>query len=70
VRAAGATVAEMLPRGPTPVRLFCGERDPMVNVDELRACDPEALAVAGCGHNPHVEAPRQVAALIRKFHLG
>ena len=69
VRAAGTTVAEMLPRRPVPVRLFCGEHDPLVNVAALRAFDPEAFAIAGSGHNPHVQAPDEVAALVRKLHL-
>jgi pimeloyl-ACP methyl ester carboxylesterase len=69
VRAAmGPTVAAMIAAACAPVRLFCGARDPMVTVAELRAFDPHAFAVDGCGHNPHVEAPEAVAKVVREIH--
>ena len=34
------------------------------------AFDPKMIEYEGCGHNPHVEAPAQVAAVVRKLHLG
>jgi pimeloyl-ACP methyl ester carboxylesterase len=37
-----------------------GTLDPMVTVDDLRGLLPHAVAWEGLGHNPHVEAPRQV----------
>jgi pimeloyl-ACP methyl ester carboxylesterase len=39
-----------------PLRLAAGERDPMVTLDQMRRFDPQAVLVAGAGHNPHVEA--------------
>jgi pimeloyl-ACP methyl ester carboxylesterase len=70
VRAAGTSVAEMVSVAHAPFRLFCGTNDPMVTVNELRTFDPEAIALEGCGHSPHVDAPERVAALIRAWHLA
>ena len=53
-----------------PFRLFCGAKDPMVAVAELREFDAQAFDVKGCGHNVHIEAPEKVAEAVRKFHLG
>ncbi len=39
------------------VTLACGEFDPMVTVDQLRALHPDCVELAGLGHNAHVEAP-------------
>jgi pimeloyl-ACP methyl ester carboxylesterase len=70
VRAGGPAVAAIVAGARVPIRLFCGDRDPMVSVEDLRALDPHAFAIEGCGHSPHVEAPEQVAALTRTLHLG
>lgn len=69
VRAAGATCANFVAMTRAPFQLFCGGRDPMVKVEDLRAYDPHAFAVGQCGHNPHIEAPDEVAQAILKFHL-
>jgi pimeloyl-ACP methyl ester carboxylesterase len=45
-------------------RLACGDRDPLVRVDELMAHDASAIEIADCGHNPHVEKPQVLAQLI------
>lgn len=47
-----------------PVLLARGEYDPMVTDDQLTALDPAAIALAGLGHNAHVEAPDQVAGVL------
>lgn len=40
-----------------PVVLTAGEEDRMVTVEEQRTLDPQARALAGLGHNAHVENP-------------
>ena len=45
-------------------RLACGDRDPLVRVDELMVYDASAIEIADCGHNPHVEKPEVFAQLI------
>ncbi len=55
-----------------PVALGCGEHDALVSVDQLRAWDAKAQALAGLGHNAMVENPaavgrwlsQQVAAIV------
>jgi pimeloyl-ACP methyl ester carboxylesterase len=61
---AGAPIATTIAAARGPWRLACGLSDPMVTIAELRAFDPSAEEIAGCGHNPHVEAPVQFARLI------
>jgi pimeloyl-ACP methyl ester carboxylesterase len=70
VRAAGPLLRDMAAAARAPFRLMCGARDPIVSIAELRACDPDAIEVDGSGHNPHVDAPARLAALIRTLHLG
>jgi pimeloyl-ACP methyl ester carboxylesterase len=43
-----------------PIALACGEHDPMVNVDQLRAWDPKAEMLPGLGHNAMDEKPVDV----------
>ncbi len=69
-RVVGPTVVDMIAATPVPLRLFCGADDRMVSVEELREHDPQAFAIEGCGHNPHVEAPEKVATIVREWHLA
>jgi pimeloyl-ACP methyl ester carboxylesterase len=69
VRASGATCGDFVKAVRAPYQLFCGGRDPMVKVEEMRRYDPNAFAIGECGHNPHIEAPDEVARAILKFHL-
>ena len=47
-----------------PIRLAAGELDQMVGVDELKKFDPDAVEIAGSGHNAHIENAAAVAELI------
>ncbi|MGW7532921.1 alpha/beta fold hydrolase [Amycolatopsis sp. NPDC054798] len=47
-----------------PVVLAAGENDPMCRPEQLRDLVPEAVVLAGLGHNAHVEDPAAVAALL------
>lgn len=70
VNAAGTTVADNVACARAPFQLFCGGNDPMVKVEDLRKLDAKAFSVGSGGHNPHIEYPQEVAAAVRKFHLG
>jgi pimeloyl-ACP methyl ester carboxylesterase len=37
--------------------LACGDRDPMVRIEELRAVDPRAIELGDNAHNVHVQDP-------------
>jgi pimeloyl-ACP methyl ester carboxylesterase len=50
-----------------PVTLAAGENDPMSRPEQLRALDPDAVTLAGLGHNAHVEDPAAVRALLERF---
>jgi pimeloyl-ACP methyl ester carboxylesterase len=52
-----------------PVVLAAGEHDPMSRPDQLRALDPDAVTLAGLGHNAHVEDPAAVRALLARFDV-
>jgi pimeloyl-ACP methyl ester carboxylesterase len=39
----------------------------MVSTAELRAHEPEAVELAACGHNVHVENPDAIVALLQKL---
>jgi pimeloyl-ACP methyl ester carboxylesterase len=70
VRSASASAHDMITGARAPLRMFCGAKDPMVTVAELRAFDAQAFDVEGCGHNAHIEQPAKVAEAIRAWHLG
>ena len=70
LRAAGATCSDFVTMTKAPFQLFCGGRDPMVKVEDLRPYDRNAFSIGASGHNPHIEAPAEVAAAVLKWHLG
>jgi pimeloyl-ACP methyl ester carboxylesterase len=47
-----------------PVRLACGAGDGMVDEQQLRRLDPDAVVLRDAGHNAHVEDPEGVWALV------
>jgi pimeloyl-ACP methyl ester carboxylesterase len=53
----GAFAAATWRASTAPRRLACGSRDALVTLDELRALDPDAIALGDVGHNVHVEDP-------------
>jgi pimeloyl-ACP methyl ester carboxylesterase len=53
-----------------PFSLACGAGDKMVNLEELKAFDPDAVEVPTFGHNVHVEAAEILWDLAKaKMHL-
>jgi len=70
VSAAGGTCGQFAAAARSPFQLFCGGRDPMVTVAELKPYDPNAFSIGECGHNPHIEAPAEVASAVLKWHLA
>ena len=54
----------LIAAAPVPVVLARGAHDAMVSAEQLRALDPDAVDLAGLGHNAHVEDPAAVAALL------
>ena len=54
-------------RNMTPIRLACGENDAVTHLEGLRKMDPDAVLLAGLGHNCHVEDPEAVWDLVNEF---
>lgn len=40
-----------------PLELLCGELDTITDCEQMRLLGRPVIALRGCGHNPHVEAP-------------
>ena len=59
--------AELLDNATCPVCVARGAQDPMVEGAELRALLPDAVELAGRGHNAHVEDPAAVVTLIERL---
>jgi pimeloyl-ACP methyl ester carboxylesterase len=60
-------MARLVAAASVPVLLARGEHDAMVSAEQLRALDPNAVDLAGLGHNAHVEGPSAVAALVARY---
>jgi pimeloyl-ACP methyl ester carboxylesterase len=60
----GAFAAAVWRASTVPRWLACGNRDALVTLDELRALDPEAIALGDVGHNVHVEDPAALFAAV------
>ncbi len=63
--AVGPSVETVLSRCEAPLRLAAGASDPMVGLDAMRRVDPDAVLIAGAGHNAHWEAPEAVWKLLQ-----
>jgi pimeloyl-ACP methyl ester carboxylesterase len=65
--APGPDFGAMLRAARTPVRLASGSEDKMAPIAMASRHDPEAVLIAGAGHNVHVEAPAKIAALVQRL---
>ncbi|GAB3468423.1 alpha/beta fold hydrolase [Actinophytocola sediminis] len=60
-----AELAAVMGRVTVPVRLACGDADPGIDPGDLAAVlGREVTVLPGAGHNPHIDEPATVAALI------
>jgi pimeloyl-ACP methyl ester carboxylesterase len=64
---AGAPFDSLVASARARVILARGERDPMVSTAELRAHAPEAIEIAGHGHNVQVEKPEAIVDLLQSL---
>lgn len=64
---AGAPFDSLATSARTNMILARGERDPMVSTSELRAHASQAVEIAGCGHNVHVEKPDAIVELLQRL---
>ena len=62
---AGAPFDSLVTSARARVLLARGAGDPMVSTAELRVHAPDAIEIAGCGHNAHVEKPDAIVDLLR-----
>lgn len=51
---------------PCPVRLACGDADPMVTPEDMALIGGQVRLLPDAGHNPHVDQPAVVADLIAR----
>lgn len=63
ISAGDTPLAPFLAARKGPVIMGCGDQDPIVAIDELRAHDPGAIVLAGARHNAHAERPDAVWSL-------
>lgn len=67
--AAGPPTEGIVAAARARVVLACGSEDPLVRLGELQRLAPDAIELAGLGHNPHVEHPDTLVALIERHLL-
>lgn len=64
-------LAAVMGRVTVPVRLVCGDADPGIEPGDMAAVlGREVEVIAGAGHNPHLDDPARVAALISTAARG
>ena len=49
----------------SPIRLACGEKDNVTDIDGLRTMDPDAIMLKDLSHNAHVEDPDAVWNMVK-----
>lgn len=59
-------IARIASAVPCPIRLVCGDADPMVTPADMATMGPTVEVVAGAGHNLHIDDPGLVADLIHQ----
>jgi pimeloyl-ACP methyl ester carboxylesterase len=64
--AAGAPIEGIVAAARSRVVLACGSEDALVRIDELRRLAPDALELAGLGHNLQVEDPDALVRVIEQ----
>ncbi len=64
--AAGPPTEGIVAAARSRVVLACGSEDALVRIEELRRLAPDALELAGLGHNLHVEDPEALARVIEQ----
>jgi pimeloyl-ACP methyl ester carboxylesterase len=64
---AGAPFDSLVSSARARVVLARGESDSMVSTAELRAHVTDAVEIAGCGHNVHVENPQAIVDLLQRL---
>jgi pimeloyl-ACP methyl ester carboxylesterase len=58
-------LAAVMSRVTVPVRLACGDADPGIDPGDMAAVlGRDVEVIAGAGHNPHLDDPARIAALI------
>ena len=54
----------------SPIRLACGEKDNVTDIDGLRTMDPDAIVLKGLSHNAHVEDPAAVWKMVQNLEAN
>ena len=54
----------------SPIRLACGEKDNVTDIDGLRSMDPNAIVFKGLSHNAHVEDPATVWKMVQNLEAN
>jgi pimeloyl-ACP methyl ester carboxylesterase len=64
-------LAAVMDRVRVPVRLACGDADPGIEPADMAAVlGRDVEVIAGAGHNPHIDDPARIAALITTAARG
>lgn len=64
--AAGPPTESIVAAARVRVVLACGSEDALVRIDELRRLAPDAIELAGLGHNVQVENPDALVRVIEQ----